>query len=113
MLEQVLQLFCHTLEPDFQDAMQLCSVLLDDSNSLNRLVSGSWVRLSLEFDAVGLFLSKITTGIIRALYFTAIHSGNDETSRKAIETISKSSWREATWESTMTAQIAQKRRFGK
>lgn len=113
VLERTPNICFQTLESDFQDVIRLCSILLEDPKARNRLVSGSRVGLSLEFDAVGLFLFTITTGIIRALYYTAVHSTSDETSRKAIEFLTKSSWREAAWESTTIARIAQKRRFGK
>ena len=111
ILERTPDLFCHSLEPDFQEILRLCSALLVDSKSRNRLVSGSRVGLSLEFDSIGLFLFTITTGIIRALYYTAVHSADDGTSRKAIALLDESSWREAAWESKTIARMARKRRF--
>lgn len=111
VLERTPETFYDLSEPDFQGVIRLSSDLLEDPTTRNRLVSGSRVGLALEFDTVGLFLFTITTGVIRALYYTAIHSANDETSRKAIELLNGSSWREAAWESMTIARIAPKRRF--
>ena len=77
MLERTPKTCYDLSEPDFQDAVRLSSDLLEDPTTRSRLVSGSRIGLAIEFDTVGLFFSPtITTGIIRALYYTAIHSAN-------------------------------------
>lgn len=88
----------------FEQIVSIATSLLQPVNTMRSIHSTNGLPCILPF-----FSFRIGEGVIQALYFTAISCCNRRISRKALSLLWSEPWREAAWESTGMAKIAERK----